>query len=90
MDQNLELEVLKAEKETTSENLQAEHAQYLKELESVRSSLTALSTSNVRLSDIIKSKAGVVDTQASEIHKKSQSIDTLSKKVSKTMSNAHF
>ena len=81
VDQNLELEVLKAEKEMTSENLQSEREQFLKELESVRSSLASLSKANSLLDSIIKNKTKFVDQQSQEIQTKSQNIETLSKKV---------
>ena len=57
----MELEVLRAEKETSSENLQAERDQFLKELDSVRNSLAALSSANAHLDKIIKTKNSLVD-----------------------------
>ncbi len=53
----------------------------MKELESVRNSLAALSSANAHLDSIIKNKTARVDQQSQEIQTKSQSIDTLSKKV---------
>ena len=74
--------MLRAEKDTTSENLQAERDQHLKELESVNGSLNALSSSNGRLDVIIQNKRAVCERQEQEIQTKSQAIDKLASKVS--------
>ena len=59
--------MLRAEKDTTSENLQAERDQHLKEMESVNGSLNALSSSNGHLDAVIQTKRAVCDRQEQEI-----------------------
>lgn len=61
MDQNLELEVLRAQKEVTSVNLLAERESLQTELQSVKTSLNALESSNDQLKNIIKNKKARVD-----------------------------
>jgi FtsZ-binding cell division protein ZapB len=61
VDQNLELEVLRAQKEVTSVNLLAERESLQTELQSVKTSLNALESSNDQLKNIIKNKKARVD-----------------------------
>lgn len=81
-DQNLELEVLRAQKDTNSENLQSERENLINELESVNNSFQTLSDANVGLKNLINAKKMLVETTEAEISQKSQAIDGLSQKVS--------
>ena len=74
-DQTLELEVMRAQKDSSSANLQSERETLINELESVQTSLNTLSTQNESLKQLIAAKKALVDSQGNEIQQKSENID---------------